>query len=87
MSTVYVDRATHKKLGAQLTRAMNLKDPVKVLTAVEAALDAWEGKAWPDNWHRWNAALGDAWHDYRWDDNEDPSITRRFQVAMGRMLA
>lgn len=50
---------------ARLTRAMKAKDPQAVLAACRAAVAEWNAiGAWPDNWHRWNIALGDA----RWFD-------------------
>lgn len=86
MTTMYLDAATHRKLKSQLTRAKNTKEPVRVLMAVEAALNAWEGKAWPDQWHTWNIALSDAWYAYlRSDAAVNPSIRLRFRQAMDRM--
>lgn len=85
MTTAYLDAATHRKLKSQLTRAKNTKEPVRVLMAVEAALTAWRGKAWPDQWHDWNRALGDAWNDYQRSDADNPSISLRFRSAMAEM--
>ena len=46
---------------AALTRAINSKDPAKVVAAVEKAMAEWsEWGAWPDGWHRWNIAYWDA---------------------------
>ena len=83
----YLDQATHRKLKSQLTRAKNAKDPIKVLGAVESALAAWDGRAWPDSWHDWSIALGDAWQACRWQDAEDVSVTRRFRSAFDQMRA
>jgi len=48
-------------LKAALTRAVNSKDPIKVVEACWKAVNAWDAiGAWPDQWHRWNIALGDA---------------------------
>lgn len=48
-------------LKAKLSRAKKTKDPDKVLAAVReayAAFDRWG--AWPDNWHLFERAKGDA---------------------------
>lgn len=46
---------------AALTRAINSGDPRKVLDACKRAVAEWQAwGAWPDGWHRWNIALGDA---------------------------
>jgi len=53
------------KQKAALTRAINSKDPAKVVAACTKAVKEWdEVGSWPDSWHRWNIALGDAygWH-------------------------
>lgn len=51
----------YPKQKAALTRAINAKDPVKVLEACWKAVNEWDQVgAWPDGWHRWNIALGDA---------------------------
>jgi hypothetical protein len=47
-------------LKAQLTRAINSKDRVKVEKACRDAIKAWEEwGAWPDQWSRWERALND----------------------------
>jgi len=46
---------------AALTRAENSGDPDKVVAAVKKAVAEWNAwGAWPDGWHRWNIAYGDA---------------------------
>lgn len=59
--TEYVSNETHRRLKSQLTRAERSGQPIKVLAAVEAALEGWRGKAWPDDWSRWSRALQDAY--------------------------
>ena len=53
-----------KKQKAALTRAINSKDPNKVVMACRAAVQAWSKApfdgAWPDDWSRWQRALDDA---------------------------
>lgn len=50
----------HPKQKAALTRAVNSKDPDKVLAACRKAVQEWdEIGAWPDDWHRWQGALWD----------------------------
>lgn len=54
---------TNAKFRAQksaLTRAVNSGDPHKVIEACKKAVREWGNDAWPDDWHRWNIALGDA---------------------------
>ena len=51
----------YPKQKAALTRAENSGDPHKVVAAVKKAVREWnEGGSWPDGWHRWNIAYGDA---------------------------
>lgn len=47
----------HKKLKTALTRAKKTGDGRKILFAVERAVEAWYGKAWPDSWMMWRIAL------------------------------
>lgn len=60
------DQATWQKMlrrqRTALTRAENTKDPVNVVRACRTAVREWEasGIPWPDHWHTWNIALGDA---------------------------
>jgi hypothetical protein len=86
--TVYIDNATHRRLKSALTRALNSGDPVNVLRAVETALAEWDGKAWPDDWHRWQIALDDAerkWNRTPAEHGEDIELilatARRFNAA------
>jgi len=45
-----------------LTRAVNSKDPAKVVLAARQAVSEWNqpGMYWPDDWSRWQRALDDA---------------------------
>ena len=52
------------KQKAALTRAINSRQPSKVVQACKKAVEEW-GKApfngaWPDDWSRWQRALDDA---------------------------
>lgn len=60
--TNYIDNATFRKQKSALTRAINSGDPLKVARAVQKTVKEWEDGdfAWPDDWHRWNIAYGDA---------------------------
>lgn len=50
----------YPKQKAALTRAINSKDRSKVLAACCKAVAEWnEVGAWPDEWSRWQRALGD----------------------------
>jgi hypothetical protein len=52
----------YRKQKAALTRAINSKDPDKVVVACKAAVAAWNkpGRSWPDTWANWQRALDDA---------------------------
>ncbi len=54
-----------KRQRAALTRAINSKDPEKVVLACRKAVSEWStpGVCWPDDWSRWQRALDDvlAW--------------------------
>ena len=55
----------HPKQKAALTRAIKTRDAEKIAAVCKAAVAAWnECGSWPDDWHRWQAALDDAlpWH-------------------------
>jgi hypothetical protein len=56
----HLTKKEHSAQKAALTRAINSGDPEKVVAACRSALRTWEGKAWPDDWSRWNIALWDA---------------------------
>ena len=79
--TAYVSNAEFRAQKARLTRAINSDNPVAVLTAVEKTLEEWDGKAWPDAWHRWNIALHDAFSQYRQMGVTRPETVDRFHEA------
>ena len=56
------ERKQYRNQKSALTRAINSRDPEKVIAAATKAVKEWEGWSygWPDNWHRWNIALSDA---------------------------
>jgi hypothetical protein len=60
----YITNADFLRQKSALTRAINSKDPLKVLATVEKTLDEWGDKCWPDAWSRWSVALYDAWLAY-----------------------
>lgn len=49
-----------RNLKSRLTRALNTKDPSKVLAETSRAFAIFEEKGYPDDWHRWNRAKEDA---------------------------
>lgn len=52
----------HSAERSRLTRAINSGDDDKVIAACRHAVATWEDKLggiWPDDWHRWNVAIGD----------------------------
>jgi hypothetical protein len=54
-------KVEHPKQKAALTRAIKTGDPEKIATVCKAAVVVWnEVGAWPDDWHRWQAALDNA---------------------------
>jgi hypothetical protein len=55
----YITKAQHRADKARLTKAQRSGDLDRILDAVEKTVDGWEGKAWPDDWHRWFVALED----------------------------
>lgn len=58
----YMTQAQYSRLKSQLTRAINTKNPHKVLDAVrlfKRTCDE-QGLAYPDAWHRWQVAADDA---------------------------
>lgn len=51
-----------KKQKTALTRAVNSGDRDKIILACKKAVGEWDqpGRAWPDDWSRWQNALDDA---------------------------
>lgn len=58
------ERRQYRNQKSALTRAVNTQDPEKVIAATKKAVSEWEGwhYGWPDDWHRWNIALSDAFN-------------------------
>jgi hypothetical protein len=56
-------RPVFARQKAALTRAVNSKDPEKVILACRKVVDEWSKPpfdgAWPDDWSRWQRALDD----------------------------
>lgn len=51
------------KQKAALTRALK-KDYAAVVATTKKTIAEWEVTGcWPDDWHRWERALDDAWYD------------------------
>lgn len=87
--TEYITQADYRRQKTALTRAINSKDPLKVLVACERVLDAWQGKCWPDDWSRWSVACYDAWLAYersRFSDSSEsgPGLVPRFAACYDR---
>jgi hypothetical protein len=56
------DKRRHTSQRARLTRAINKKDPRKIIAVCEEAFkvfDTYE-HGWPDDWSRWQRAKDDA---------------------------
>lgn len=76
------------KLRAALTRAKTKRDPLKILSAVEDAVEAFTRIGWPDQWATWRVALDDAYWAYRRtdayfdDQDEGGAIGQRFERCM-----
>jgi hypothetical protein len=71
----------HSSLKAKLTRAGD--DPVKIVAAVEEAVEIWENEGWPDDWSRWQRALDDAYFKFRLSNDLTPDdegiLMQRFE--------
>jgi hypothetical protein len=60
-----------------LTRAINSKDPAKVIATTAKTVGEWEEQgSWPDAWSRWQRALDDAF-----DIVRDAYVTGESDVA------
>ena len=82
----YISNADYRRQKAALTRAVNSKDVVKILDAIEKTLDEWEGKAWPDDWHRWRRALDDVFYAYTTNTVQvDYTLIERFHDLSDRL--
>ena len=44
---------------ARLTRALKSGDPSKVVAECRRVKQEWNANYWPDDWSRWQRALGD----------------------------
>lgn len=55
----YLTNEEYGRQKAALTRARNSGDPAKVLKTVEAAVELWDERVWPDDWSLWRIALED----------------------------
>lgn len=57
-----------RRQRAALTRAVNSRDPERVILACRNAVREWNrpGAMWPDDWSRWQRALDDVlpWHQH-----------------------
>lgn len=51
---------TYRGQKAALARAITSGDPSRVVAECERTVREWGACAWPDDWHRWNIAYGDA---------------------------
>lgn len=48
------------RLKTKLTRAVNSKDHARIIRTVDEAMAIFAEKGYPDSWHRWERAKGDA---------------------------
>lgn len=70
MTIRYIDQKEYRRAKTALTRAINSKDPVKVIATCRDTRKRWATSAWPDDWHRWARAYDDALYQLqreRWD--------------------
>lgn len=82
-ATIDYDRMRREspRLKRMLTCAQRSGDPQKVLAACKEAVRVWnEIGAWPDNWHTWNIALGDA--AFKHATRSWPAVTESFPVHL-----
>lgn len=75
MATNYLTKKQFSQAKARLTRALNVARKTKTAEAWQRVIDVvdstyaeWDrgNYAWPDDWHRWNIARGDAEVALRW---------------------
>ena len=57
--TDYLRPRVYTALKSQLTRAINSKDPYKVVMTCRTARRMFEAYTYPDDWTRWTRALDD----------------------------
>lgn len=80
------EQKQYRNQKSALTRAINSGDPEKVIAATRKAVAEWAGwkYGWPDDWHRWNIALSDAYtkayFDYRDGKTEVKPDVNRFEI-------
>ncbi len=60
LSEYTLTRQELTQLRAALTRAINSKDPHKVIAAVAHAKARFDAVGWPDQWSNWQRAEDDA---------------------------
>lgn len=65
---------------ANLTRAINSGDPLKVIRVCNEAFEKFNTSGYPDNWHDWLRAEGDAISALA-QDGEDVSALIRMHCA------
>ena len=56
----YMTQAEYRKLKTALTRAVNAKDPAKIIATCDKALARFDEVVAPDDWIRWQRAKEDA---------------------------
>lgn len=56
----YITQAEYRRQKSALTRAVNSGDRDAIIRTVKRTVAEWDGKAWPDDWSRWDRALLDA---------------------------
>lgn len=61
----YVSKREFSTLKGRLTRAINSKDPAKVIAECDHAFAVFGDRAWPDDWARWQRAKDDALFEQR----------------------
>lgn len=86
----YVSNEQYKQQKSRLTRAQNTGNATAILDAVEKTLNEWEGKAWPDDWHRWQRALHDAYFTFVCQadpflDGANQALLQRFEEIQERL--
>ena len=85
MTREYMTKAEYRTHKANLTRAINSDNPVEVLRRVERFIERANATTWPDDWHRWNIALSDAFHQYRQMGLTTFETYQRFERAIRAM--
>lgn len=80
---------TYAQQKSGLTRAVNSKRYDKVIAECKRTIAEWEHLpyGWPDDWHRWNVALSDAYSNARHEYVQGRNSVRPVPCTMDELRA